>query len=1069
VSDSGSAVVTILFTDLVGSTELLSRAGDEDAQRIFRAHHNLLAEVATSHKGEEVKWLGDGLMVAFPSAAEAVRAAVAMQQASRRPVEGERLAIRVGLNAGEALRDAADYFGTAVVVARRLCDRAEGGQILCTETVAGLLSGRSGFAFSELGKLDLKGVPRPVAACEIEYEAGDGVGLARYTPCVGRDAELARLSRRLAEAAAGRGGVVLVAGEPGIGKTRLVEELAERARRDGATVAWGRCFEGDWAPAYAPFAEIIEAQLGGADPEELRADLGAGGPVLAQLAPGVRRAVPDLPEVVPLSPDEERFRLLDAAAQFLLARCARAPVVCCLDDLHWADGGTIAMLRHLARFAPRHRLLLVGTFRDAEVRQGHPLADALGALPRESEVERLRLEGLSAEGTARLLAAFGEHDVPDQVGAAWASETDGNPFFIAELVRHLAEEGTLYRGPDGRWTMDRPLRELGLPDTVRDVIGRRLARLSEDSRRLLSVASVFEGPVPFDVAARLADLDEDRALDAVDEATSAQVLRPAESGDTCEFAHALIRHTLYDGLSPPRRVRLHRKVANALERPDGEPLTAAQAGEVAVQYHRSRSLPGAEGGVEPALAAASAAQSRGGHDEAARFLRLALELLPEGDDRRPRLLGRLGIVLAWALAFDEAAATAAKAGDAIAESESKQAAAEYLSDAAYVCSIAGGALAAWELARQGLSYAGAHDVPWARLVSIDFERRAAEDPEYPGIPTEAPERREAARILRAAHLDPLAPAPMEAAFDSREEALESSNLIVLTLFAGEYAYCIPRLEAEVVEAESLGRLARAARTWGPLAYCHATLGFFAEAHQALEQADSFVERLGSPVPNVLAARQLLCSALDEGWEEMAAIVWPLSATTDPALAWAIGFFLSGSVLTAARLGRVEETLDFLDRLLPWLERAPAWAVSFPSIASFAAEALWLLERVDHADVIERAMREKVIAPDFRNPLTDGRLALARLCALTDRYDEAQMWFAEARRVLADEGARPMLAICDYDEALMFARRTGPGDSEAARPLLESARRQFEELGMTGWLRRSGELARRLGGDGVAGP
>src|SRR5713226_2326783 len=172
-----SGLVTILFTDLVGSTELLSRARDEDAQRIFRAHHSLLAEVAAAHKGEEVKWLGDGLMVAFPSAAEAVRAAVAMQQASRRPVEGERLAIRVGLNAGEALRDAADYFCTAVVLPRRLCDRAEGGHILCTETVAGLLSGRSGFTFSELGKRDLKGVPRPVAACEIEYEAGDGVGL----------------------------------------------------------------------------------------------------------------------------------------------------------------------------------------------------------------------------------------------------------------------------------------------------------------------------------------------------------------------------------------------------------------------------------------------------------------------------------------------------------------------------------------------------------------------------------------------------------------------------------------------------------------------------------------------------------------------------------------------------------------------------------------------------------------------------------------------------------------------------------------------------------------------------
>src|SRR3989442_4424811 len=136
------AVITILFTDLVGSTELLSRAGDEEAQRIFRAHHDLLADTAAAHGGEEVKWLGDGLMVAFPSAADAVACAIAMQQASRRPVAGERLGIRVGLNAGEALREETDYFGMPVVIARRLCEHAAGGQILCSTGISGLLASR---------------------------------------------------------------------------------------------------------------------------------------------------------------------------------------------------------------------------------------------------------------------------------------------------------------------------------------------------------------------------------------------------------------------------------------------------------------------------------------------------------------------------------------------------------------------------------------------------------------------------------------------------------------------------------------------------------------------------------------------------------------------------------------------------------------------------------------------------------------------------------------------------------------------------------------------------------------
>jgi class 3 adenylate cyclase len=341
VNQRASTLVTLLFTDLVGSTELLSRAGDEEAQRIFRAHHDLLSELASAHGGEEVKWLGDGLMVAFPSALDALRAAVAMQQASRRPVAGERLAIRVGLNAGEALRDAADYFGTPVVVARRLCDRADGSQILCTETVAGLLAGRSEFTFTDLGRLELKGVPEPVAACEVRYELAEMESrYAARIPVVGREAELARLFTALTEAAAGRGGVVMVSGEAGIGKTRLLEELSERAEHTGAFVVYGRCFESEWSPPYAAFADALAAAVSDLDPVELRADLGLGATTLAQLVPALRQVLPDLGELPPVAPDEERFRLLDAVAQFLVARSRRAPVVVSLDDLHWADKGS---------------------------------------------------------------------------------------------------------------------------------------------------------------------------------------------------------------------------------------------------------------------------------------------------------------------------------------------------------------------------------------------------------------------------------------------------------------------------------------------------------------------------------------------------------------------------------------------------------------------------------------------------------------------------------------------------------------------------------------------------------
>jgi class 3 adenylate cyclase/tetratricopeptide (TPR) repeat protein len=1057
MAEGGSGLVTILFTDLVGSTELLSRAGDEAAQRIFHTHRRLLSDAVAAHGGHEVKWLGDGLMVGFPSAADAVGCAVAMQQASRRPVHGERLAIRVGLTAGETLRDSADYFGLPVVVARRLCDQADAGQILCTDVVAGLLAGRPDFAFADLGKRDLKGVPQAVATFEVRYETGPITGILDRMPFVGRVSELERLTGRLAEAVAGRGGLALVAGEPGIGKTRLIEELAERAQ-PGSGVLWGSCFEGGWAPPYLPFAEAVETLTLAAEPEELRADLGSGGPPLAQLVPALRKVLPDLPEPVSLQPDEERFRLFDAVTQLFVARSERAPLVLVLDDLHWADKGTVAMLRHLARFASRHRILVLGTYRDAEVDRAHPLTEALAALPRETSYVAIHLAGLDVEGVTQLLALAGEHEVSEKVGAAWARETEGNPFFLKELLRHLIDEGKLYREPDGSWATTAPLRELDIPSSVRDVVGRRLSRLAEPANRLLTVAAAFESAFRFNLVAGVAELPEGDALDALDEALAAQLVQPAGDGDTCTFTHALVRYTIYADLSPPRRLRLHRRVAEALEAAYGTEPSPAQAGEIASQYHRSAGLPGAERGVEPAVAAAAHAEATGAHDEAAGFLRMALDLCPKEDPRRLRILDRLGIALTWALHFDEAVAVAGEAAEATAAVEGPEAAADYLSEVAYACAMAGSWPHAWTLAPKGLSYAGAkRDVAWARLVMFDHQLREAGDPEYPGIPLDTPERAEAAAILRAARLDPMGPAPMEAVFSSREEALTSVNIILRAYWYGDFAGAIPLFMAEVEKALPKGQLARAARAEAFVAFNHAALGHFDEMRDSIERAEALEARLGMPVPSILQTKEAIATATDEGLEAIATAVAPLTARVIPALAWLQGGFYAWSARIAARLGQPDEALRCLGLLVPWLERAPAWTIGFPMMASHAAETLWVLERLDHVEVIEVALREKVVAPDFRNQMVDGRLALARLCALTGRHDEAVSWFARAREVLAEQGARPLLAIADHDEALMYVRRGQPGDLHRARPLLDAARRQFEDIGMTGWLRRAEEL------------
>jgi hypothetical protein len=190
-------------------------------------------------------------------------------------------------------------------------------------------------------------------------------------------------------------------------------------------------------------------------------------------------------------------------------------------------------------------------------------------------------------------------------------------------------------------------------------------------------------------------------------------------------------------------------------------------------------------------------------------------------------------------------------------------------------------------------------------------------------------------------------------------------------------------------------------------------------------------------------------------------VTSLTLKAIPALAWLQGGFYAWIARLAARLDQPEEALRCLGLLVPWLERAPAWTIGFPMMASHSAEALWVMGRVEHVEIIEAALREKVIAPDFRNMMVDGRLALARVCALTGRHDEATSWFEKAREVLTEQGARPLLAIVDHDEALMFARRNEPGDAATAQALLDRARAQFDAIGMSGWMRRADELGSHL--------
>jgi hypothetical protein len=1049
----------------------MQRVGDESAQRLFQSHHELLSDAVAATGGSELQWLGDGLMVAFASTADAVRCAIAMQQAAARQ-PGERLRIRVGLNVGEVLRQAAGsgsgYFGTPVVMARRLCDRAAAGQILASAAVAHLLAGRAAFSFRDLGALGLKGIAEEVPACEVVYEAEAVTALLARTPFVGREGEVERLRKLLERTRAGRGALAFLVGEPGIGKTRTLEEFCARARAEGATLLWGRSFEGDVETPFGPFAEAIADWAEGQEREGLRERLGPYGAVLAKLCPRLRELLPDLPEPPPLAADAERARLLDAVVQVLLGLAKREPVLLVLDDLHWADAATLALLRHVARFVARGRILLLGAYRDVDLDRQHPLADALGALKREADYERIALRRLERRVVAQLIERLAAQEVPEALVEAIDAETEGNPFFIREVLLHLVEEGRLERA-EGRWTSRLPIEELGIPEGVRQVIGRRLSRLSGDANRLLATASGFPGAFRFDVVARSAEVAEAPALDALDEALAAQILRPAGEVDVYDFTHALLRHALYTELSPSRQVRLHRRLAEEMERALGE-RAAEHAEAIAQQWHRSAALPGAERGVAHCLAAAERAEGAAAHEQAAAALRMALDCLPAGDARRPRVLARLGLALAWGLDPEQAVAVAGEAGRRIAESEGAGPAAEYLADAADAVWAAAYSARAWALAEQGVALAGdRRDLVWARLAIHDLARRDALDPEQPGIPIESAELREAATIVQAGRGWGGAGRVFNATvFSSRADALEraAQEPVILGFWCGEYRRALPLFVDLAGEALARGEVASAAANLALAGRMQVALGDLAAASEHAARASELAARVGNPpfvVMQIEAVPANLVLARGDSPESL--LPWFEAAVSRAAVEnrWLLAMIKVGAAGVNALLGRVPEALRWLAESLAAIERAPGWAVNYTMMLHTAANALWWVGRRDHAEAIERNLRQKTLTPDFRYPDADARLGLAQLCALQGRDDEAIRWFAEARRVLDEQGARPLRAITDFEEARMYARRAAPGDRERVLPLLDAAVRHFEAIGMPGWIRRAEALRHELGG------
>jgi DNA-binding SARP family transcriptional activator len=462
----------------------------------------------------------------------------------------------------------------------------------------------------------------------------DGTGF------VGRRRELAVFDRVLGQLGQGRRQLVLIAGDAGIGKTRLAQELTARAQGSGADGVWGRCYEGPGAPAFWPWMEVIRALARGKRPEQLRRALGPGGGNLTRLVPELAELFPDLQAPPPLAPEAARFALYDSLSGLLARLCTSTPLVLVLDDLHWADPASLEVLRFLASRPDDAPLLLVGTYRDTEVTAA--LAEALADLARRPLVTRLELEGLAEGELATLVAQATGSEAAAPLVSALHHRTGGNPFFVSELVRLLESDDT---------TADAVLRR-ELPGGVRDVIRHRLDGLPAESTSVLARAAVIGEEFDLELLAPISELSADRTLELVEVALRKRIAAesPGRIGGY-RFSHALIRETLYAELSAVRRARLHCRVANVLEQQ--EPSGADRVIEIAHHFYEGAAVDAgaADKAHAYALLAAERAMGRLAYEQAEVQLRRALQLVertqpdPERSRRELEVQVRLGALL----------------------------------------------------------------------------------------------------------------------------------------------------------------------------------------------------------------------------------------------------------------------------------------------------------------------------------------------------------------------------------------------------------------------------------------
>ncbi len=630
---SVTRAVTFLLTDIERSTAAWE--ADADAMAIALARHDELVEqVVTSRAGRLVKTRGEGdaTFSVFERPSAAAASAIELQDAiTHEPwALREPIRVRMALHTGEVeLRDG-DYFGRAVNRVARLRSLAEGGRILCSGATAELVidSLADDVMLDDLRMRQLKNLARPEHVFELRLDTAPvppqpqtaeqpmqrpalPAVLVGPGPFVGRGHELERLLAVWQTALAGGAPTVLIAGEPGVGKTRLAGEWKQQAHAQGAVVLYGRCDEDLGAP-YQPFAEALRLLVPCMGADRVRGLRGVE--ALLPLVPGLTDVLPDLAPRAHPDPETERYALFDAVVALLEIASRSAPVLLILDDLHWAAKPTLLLLRHLLRFGDHARVQIVGTYRSTDLDRSHSLAAMLADLHRDGTANRLNLSGLDEDDVTAYVAEAGYDD--EELAHALASVTGGNPFFLIESLRHVDESS-------GVWDQST------LPQGVREALSCRISRLRAETNKALAAAAVVGSRFALELLESVVGSD---LVDAFDEACQAGIVIE-EPGGNYRSNHAIVRQSLLAELASVRRMRLHQRIAAALETLPGadDELLA----ELAHHYYECAWVGNAAKAVFYCRRAADQAMARLAYEVAADLYRHALHSLEELDDELP--------------------------------------------------------------------------------------------------------------------------------------------------------------------------------------------------------------------------------------------------------------------------------------------------------------------------------------------------------------------------------------------------------------------------------------------------